>query len=167
MFRSGLTTISALLLAMLPMTVLAEGEDAAILFVQSQGAALMEEPAFGAETLGRLDRGLEVTVMEAEGSWRRIRSEGKEGWVPALILRETPPTQRASHLDGAAEMDAGARRRASAVTTAGAIRGVEEDDRLLDDPNLNVEALHRMEALSVSGDEALKFMLEADGEDEG
>lgn len=167
MLRSGLTTITALLLALAPLTVLAEGEEPVTLFVQSQGAALMEEPGFGAEALHRLDRGLEVTVLETAGNWHRISSEGTEGWVPALILRDTPPTQRASHLDGAAEMDAGARRRASAVTTAGAIRGVEEDDRLLDDPNLNVDALHRMEAQSVSGEEALQFLLEVEAEDEG
>ncbi|MDQ2070054.1 hypothetical protein [Natronospira bacteriovora] len=144
---------------------MAADEAERVVFVQSQNAALMAQPAFGGEPLERLARGMEVEVLEAGDSWHRIRVGELEGWMPALILRDTPPNRRESHLDRAAEMDASARRRASAVTTAGAIRGVEEDERLLDDPNLDVEALRRLEALAVSGDEALEFLLEEEAEE--
>lgn len=172
MMKNGLPNTLVLLSILLPAllvaeSAMAESETSGTLFVQSQGAALMEQPAFGGEPLDRLERGAEVTVLEATDNWYRITIEEHEGWLPALILRETPPTRRASHLDDAAEMDAGARRRASAVTTAGAVRGVEEDERLLDDPDLNIEALHRLEAMSVPADEALEFLQEQEEENEG
>ncbi|MCP1727822.1 hypothetical protein J2T60_001822 [Natronospira proteinivora] len=160
--------MAGLVLAALPFKPLmaetvAASEDGTV-YVQTQGAALFEDPSFGGDPVARLAQGLEVRVLAEEDGWQRIRVEELEGWMPAMVLRDTPPTGRESHVDEAAELESSARRRASAVTTAGAIRGVEEDERLLDDPNLNIEALRRMEELGASPEEALQFMSEEEEE---
>lgn len=130
------------------------------LYVQSDQAAVFDGPGFDSETLGRLPRGAEVQALESREDWHRVEAESVSGWMPALLLREEPPTRSDSSLEAAADLDAGARRRASAVTTAGAIRGVDEDERLLDDPDLDVDALHEMESMRVRPEEAMAFMAE-------
>jgi len=135
-----------------------EGQDDALFYVQTQRAALFEAPSFSGDPVARLAQGLEVRVLAERDGWQQIRVEDLEGWMPAMVLRQAPPTRRESHVDEAAELESSARRRASSVTTAGAIRGVEEDERLLDDPNLNIEALRRMEELGATPEEALEFM---------
>lgn len=141
--------------AMLPLTALSQP-----LYVQSDQAAVFAEPGFDNDTVGRLNRGAEVETLESRGDWHRVRGESLSGWMPALLLRAEPPTRASSELDAAADLDSGARRRASAVTTAGAVRGVDEDERLLDDPDLDVEALHQMESMRVAPEEAMAFMAE-------
>lgn len=141
--------------AMLPLAVVAEP-----LYVQSDQAAVFAEPGFDNDTVGRLNRGAEVETLESRGDWHHVRVESLTGWMPALLLRAEPPARASGNLDAAADLDSGARRRASAVTTAGAVRGVDEDERLLDDPNLDVEALHEMEGMRVAPEEAMAFMAE-------
>lgn len=130
------------------------------LYVQSNRAAVFDGPGFDHETLGRLDRGAEVERLESRDDWHHIETDEMTGWMPGLLLREEQPVRSDSDLDAAADLGPGARRRASAVTTAGAIRGVDEDERLLDDPDLDVEQLHRLEAMAVTPEEALAFMAE-------
>jgi hypothetical protein len=134
------------------------------LYVQSDQAAVFDGPGFDRETLGRLPRGAEVRTLESREDWHRVEAESVSGWMPALLLREEPPTRTNSSLNAAADLDAGARRRASAVTTAGAVRGVDEDERLLDDPDLDVEALREMESMGVAPEEAMAFMAEDENE---
>lgn len=140
----------------------AEEQTPDVYYVQSHRAAVFEDPHFGAEPLDRLDQGMAVERLTTENSWHRIRIGDLEGWMPGMLLRKEPPTQRQSHVDEAAALESSARRRASAVTTAGAIRGVEENERLLDDPNLDIEQLLRLEAQKVEPEEALEFLEEGE-----
>lgn len=140
---------------MLPLSAFAQPS-----YVQSDQAAVFEGPGFDNDTVGRLNRGVEVETLESRADWRRVRTESVTGWMPALLLREEPPTRASSNLDDAADLESGARRRASAVTTAGAVRGVDEDERLLNDPDLDVDALHEMESMRVAPEEAMSFMAE-------
>jgi len=151
----------------LPASALAEAEADADgqWYVQTDRAAVFDEPSFGDDPVARLAQGLPVESLEQQDGWHRIQVEEVSGWMPGMVLRESPPTQRQSQIDDQAELDASSRRRASAVTTAGAIRGVEEDERLLDDPNLDIEALRRMEELGASPEDAMQFMLDTDEDD--
>ncbi len=161
-----LIKISLILTVSLPLIAMADSGDEGQWYVQTDRAAVFEDPSFGGDPVARLAQGLSVESLEEVDGWHRIRVEDVSGWMPGMVLREDPPTRRQSRIDDAAELDSSARRRASAVTTAGAIRGVEEDERLLEDPNLDIEALRRMEELGASPEEAMQFMLDSDeGED--
>ncbi|WP_406672075.1 SH3 domain-containing protein, partial [Natronospira sp.] len=118
---------------------------AKLMYVQTHNAAVFEEPGLGGDPLSRLAQGDQVQVLESTERWYRVQQEDLEGWMPNLVLRDTPPSRRQSRADEAAELEASPRRRASAVTTAGAIRGVEEEERLLDDPDLDIEQLRALE----------------------
>lgn len=147
--------LMVLVTAILPLAAVAEP-----LYVQSDQAAVFAEPGFDNERIGRLNRGVEVEILETRDDWHHVGSDSLSGWMPALVLREEPPARSSSNLDAAADLESGARRRASAVTTAGAVRGVDEDERLLNDPDLDVDALHEMESMRVAPEQAMAFMAE-------
>ena len=101
------------------------------LYVQSLKAKLMTEPSFGAKVVGQLDKGTEVRLLESNKRWLKIESGTQKGWVSSFLLSKNPPLNKVSVLGNTKtqELEQGARRRASAVTTAGAARGLSADDR--------------------------------------
>lgn len=146
----------ALLLALSSASVGAES-----LFVQSLKADLLEQPKFGAAAVKQLQKGDEVALLSAEGAWYKVNAGDKSGWVSRLLVAKHPPVERASILTGR-EDEAGreARRRASAVTTAGAARGLAAEQRRPEDKAPDYAALEAVERLDISQDEALRFLRE-------
>lgn len=132
------------------------------LFVQSLKADLLAEPRFGAPVVATVPKGTELDLLETGQGWHRAGVDGKAGWVPRLLVADHPPLQRASLLTGNEEtLEGGARRRASAVTTAGAARGLTAEDRgRVGAEDVDYRALARLEALVVDDQEAVRFLRE-------
>ena len=100
------------------------------LYVQSDKAALSASPAFDAPQLATLTKGDELAVIEKQADWYRVRAGGKTGWIPQLLVSTHKPMSRTSILSGEENsVKTSARRRASNVTTAGAARGLANEDR--------------------------------------
>jgi len=72
------------------------------LWVSSEGTAIKSEASAMAENVADLLVGAEVTLVESQGRWRKVKTAaGKEGWVYAGRLSETPPaTEVAGDDDG-------------------------------------------------------------------
>jgi hypothetical protein len=99
------------------------------LYVQSKQAKLMAEPRADATVVITLERGTALQVLDSNASWRHVRSAGSEGWVFRYFLTPHPPlAPQAITLTDDVNREH-TRRRASAVVTAGATRGLTPQER--------------------------------------
>lgn len=122
------------------------------LYLQSDSAKLTAAPSFGAAAIMSLKKGDELAVIEERDGWYRVRIDGKTGWIPRLLVSPHKPINRISVLsDRKASVKASARRRASNVTTAGAARGLANDDRHRVNQNdtADYEAVRAMESENI------------------
>lgn len=149
---------SAVLLALSLATSVADAET---LYVQSLKAELLAEPRFGAESVRPLARGQALTALESRGGWYRAEIDGASGWISRLLVAGRPPLAKVTVFTGeeqAIEQDA--RRRASAVTTAGATRGLAAEDRARRSNDLASDffALGRVESVVIDEGTVLRFL---------
>ncbi len=135
-----------------------------VMYIQSSKAKLQNEPSFGSNTIVELKKGDEVNVVESKGRWVKVKHSSNEGWVSKYLLADIPPIKKKVTIlkDDAPDLGDNARRRASAVTTAGAARGLAADERQRnsDSQFTNYKDLEKVEKLGVTEDEVEKFVKE-------
>lgn len=138
---------------------------AAAYYVQSVKAPILADTSFGSQKLAEASKGELLNVLEIKGSWHKVIYNNKTGWVSRLLIGTNPPAKRVSVLVGTGEnLEAGARRRASAFTTAAAARGFAEDrSRVSDKYKSNFQGVERMEAFTISDEVALTFLQQGVG----
>ncbi len=139
--------------------------DAADLYVQSVKAPILSAPSLGSPKLAEAKKGEPLKEMEKQGNWYKVSYKDKTGWVSRLLVGQRPPASKVSVLEGAGEkLETGARKRASAFTTAAAARGfAEERSRVSDKYKVDFARVEHMEAIKVSDEEALAFLQEGVG----
>lgn len=100
------------------------------LYVQSEKAKLTVAPSFNSAALISLKKGDELVVVQKQNGWYRVHVAGQTGWIPRLLVSPHKPLNRVTVLSNDKDsVKTSARRRASNVTTAGAARGLADDDR--------------------------------------
>ncbi len=134
---------------------------AADIYVQSVRAPILSTSAFGSQKLAEAVKGDVLKELEKKGGWHKVNYKDKTGWVSRLLVGRKPPAARVSVLEGSGEnLGTGARKRASAFTTAAAARGLAEDrSRINDKYRVNFASVERMEGIKVSDEEAYTFLL--------
>ena len=94
MTRSMVVVLALLLAAV---TALAEGKR----WVSSEGTTLKAEASATSDNVADVPVGTEVTVIESGGRWLKVgTAAGKEGWVYAGRVSETPPASEVAGGDG-------------------------------------------------------------------
>lgn len=138
---------------------------ATVYYVQSVKAPILSDTSFGSPKLAEASKGEALQEVENKGSWHKVIYNNKTGWVSRLLIGTKPPADRISVLVGTSEnLESGARKRASAFTTAAAARGFAEDrSRVSDKYKSNFGALERMEAVEISDEVAMAFLQEGVG----
>ena len=131
------------------------------LYILSAKAKLLSKPSYGAQTIERITKGQRVTTLDKTNHWFKVQHKEKIGWISRLAVSPNPPMKRVSLL---AKKDTKlrnqARRRASAITTTAAVRGLRGDsrNRISDSENENFTALAKMETFNVSTDKVEQFI---------
>jgi uncharacterized protein YgiM (DUF1202 family) len=70
-------------------------------WVSSEGTTLKAEASATSENVADVMVGTEVTIVESGGRWLKVRTAaGKEGWVYAGRVSETPPAAEVAGDDG-------------------------------------------------------------------
>ncbi len=91
------STVAVLVLLLMAVTALAEEKR----WVSSEGTTLKSEASATSENVADVPVGTEVTVVESGGRWLKARTgAGKEGWVYAGRVAETPPAVEVSGGEG-------------------------------------------------------------------
>lgn len=151
------TSMLLALLISLPLGATAEE----FLYVNSARAKLLESPTFNSKTLDNMLKGEKVTSLEKTENWFKVRYNGKIGWMSRLSVAHHPPmkrTRRMAEADDKLMNDS--RRRASAVSTTAAVRGLQNIDRnrVSNNDVMDYVSLERMEKLEISKEEVMAFM---------
>ncbi|MDH5542876.1 MAG: SH3 domain-containing protein [Nitrospinota bacterium] len=132
------------------------------LYVQSKSAKIMNSPSFKAETTGTLKRGDQLEVIEKGKGWYQVKTGDMTGWINQLNVSRNEPMERVSIITEATEnLEDKSRRRASAVTSAAAARGLSEKDRKRrsDQEKADYNTLNRLENFTdkISDEEVEEF----------
>lgn len=130
------------------------------LYIQSVKAGILSAPSLGSPKLADALKGEKVKEIEKKGDWYKVRYKEMDGWVSRLLVGISPPVGRISILEETEEkVEKGARKRASAFTTAAAARGLaEERARLSDRYKVDYSGVEMMEAIIITDEEALNFI---------
>lgn len=137
-------TVSGLLAACLILAVSAA--QAGTIYVLSNEAPLLQAPSFNAQALGQAARGDSLTLVQEQGSWLEVEHEATTAWVSRWLVGPNPPQDKVSVLTDDAPTGE-VRRRASSVTTAGAIRGLSEGETELGGAAADYAELAYLESL--------------------
>ncbi len=138
---------------------------AADLYVQSVKAPILSAPSLGSSKVAEAVKGESLKELEKKGDWYKVGYKDITGWVSRLLVGSRPPSGKVSVLEDTEErIEKGARKRASAFTTAAAARGLAEDRaRISDKYRVDFRGVEMMEAVSISDEEALRFLQEGVG----
>jgi uncharacterized protein YgiM (DUF1202 family) len=132
----------------------------AVYYVQSVNASVRAEPSFGAKVIAKVAKGQTLASISKQGSWIKIKVDGKEGYISSLLVSSHPPMQKQTVIKAEdEEIKPTARRRASSYTSAAAARGLtnEEKQREGVEETSDYKALDKMEAQKVTPEEVSKF----------
>jgi uncharacterized protein YgiM (DUF1202 family) len=130
-------------------------------YVHSMKAVIMDSPSMKGKPVVTASRGDKLTVIGEQSRWYNVRTDGKTGWVSTLLVRPEPPTNKKSvFTNGDKDLSKGSRRRASAVTSAAAARGLTADERarLGITEKVDYAALEKVEAVTVSNKDLADFL---------
>jgi hypothetical protein len=98
-FKMRMTRRMVAALALLLIAVSAMAEEKR--WVSSEGTTLKAEASATSENVADVLVGTEVTVVESGGRWLKVKTAaGKEGWVYAGRVSETPPAAEVAGGDG-------------------------------------------------------------------
>lgn len=131
-----------------------------LLYVQSLQARLLAEPRADAAVVTTLERGAAVRVLESNASWHKVHSPGGEGWLFRYLLTDHPPLAPATLALNEDVDREHARRRASAVITAGATRGLtpQERERAHQQGLADYAALAKVDGLAIDAAQVQDFV---------
>ncbi|MCW8956336.1 MAG: hypothetical protein OQL09_05590, partial [Gammaproteobacteria bacterium] len=102
--------------------------NAEFMYVQSFKVKVQVEPTFKSMSVFYAKKGDRLQVLENRGRWVLVSNGKKSGWMMKFMLAKHTPVRRVSMLSSN-QIIGSVRRRASAVTTAGAARGLTADQR--------------------------------------
>ncbi len=103
---------------------------AEILYVQSAKAKLMSDKNFKSDLKETLKRGDRLEALENSGGWYKVSAGTTKGWVHRLSVSTNPVMEKLTLISAdAPDISRGARKRASAITSAAAARGLSDTDR--------------------------------------
>ncbi len=129
-------------------------------YVRSLMTRIYDAPDFGSRVIDTVARGTALEVLNPGERWLKVRHVKTDGWVNDLTVSDTPPQKNVSLFEKrGSDLSNRARRRASAVVTAGASRGLVSESRVRGgDAGINWRALEAVESVTIDPDEALAFL---------
>ena len=135
---------------------------AANVYVSSFRTNLYKKKARSSAKVKTLRRGYKLKVVKKSGSWLKVKSGSKTGWVKRIFTSKMRPSAKVSLLGrGRSNARVHARRRASSDVTAASARGLVDDkssrSRMVK-VKFDARVLEDMEAVYVSEESLLKFL---------
>ncbi len=139
-------------------SVLAHAET--VYYVQSVNASVRSDPSFGAKIIAKVAKGQTLTSISKEGSWIKVKVDGKEGYISSLLVSTNAPMAKQTVIKAEDEdIKPSARRRASSFTSAAAARGLTDEDHKQEgaEAGPDFKAVEKMESVKVTPEEVKRF----------
>ena len=122
--------------------------------VQVQSGQLRDTPAFLGKVVGSVAYGAPVTILQAQGDWRQVKTaSGQKGWMHKSALT----TKKISMSAGTSAAKTGASSSELALAGKGFNSDVEREFKAKN-KNLNFAAVDRMEAVRIPVKEMSAFL---------
>lgn len=136
--------------------------EAKTMYIQSMTAKLVDTPNFRSKIVLVMQKGDQVELVQQRGRWLKVSSQGKQGWISKFLVANHPPVKKINVLARQNQIVTNVRRRASAVSTAGAARGLsaEQRRRASSKGGANFIALEKLEMLGVTEEDLRLFVVE-------
>lgn len=115
---------------------------------------LKREPFRDAKTVGSLDRGDAVEILDRQGGWYRVKRAGSTGWVRMLSVRRGEARKGGNEVAGVLGMVSG-RAGTGQVVSATGIRGLNEEQ--LKAARFDEAEVEKLEAFTVTPAAAAEF----------
>jgi uncharacterized protein YgiM (DUF1202 family) len=131
-----------------------------VYYVQSANGNVRSDPSFSAKVVATVAKGKPLTAISKQGSWIKVKVDGKEGYISALLVSTQPPLEKQAVVkDETEETKPTARRRASSYTSAAAARGLTDEERKREgiEESSDFNAVKKMESIKVTPQEVSKF----------
>jgi uncharacterized protein YgiM (DUF1202 family) len=131
-----------------------------VYYVQNANGNVRSDPSFGAKVIAKVAKGQALTAISKQGSWIKVKVDGKEGFISALQVATQPPLEKQAVVkDEEAEAKPSARRRASSYTSAAAARGLTDEEKKREgiEETSDFNAVKKMESVKVTPAEVNKF----------
>ncbi|HZP88200.1 MAG TPA: SH3 domain-containing protein [Burkholderiales bacterium] len=135
------------------------------LLAQESGSALKAdelraEPFADAKTLGKINKGDALTILNRQGGWYQVKVSSQTGWVRMLSVRRGQGGQRdvGQEIGAVAGVATGRAGTGQVVSTTG-VRGLSEED--LKHAKFNANEIAKAEANAVSAEEGKAFAAKA------
>ncbi len=130
-----------------------------VYYVQNPNANIRSDPSFGAKVIAKVAKGQALTPIAKHGRWIKVKVDGKEGYISALMVSTQPPMKKQTVVQEEADEDKpSARRRASSYTSAAAARGLTDDEKKREGiESSDFNAVKKMESMKVTPEEVNKF----------
>jgi uncharacterized protein YgiM (DUF1202 family) len=132
-----------------------------VYYVQNANANVRSDPSFGAKVIAKVAQGQALSSISKQGSWIKVKVDGKEGYISALLVSTQPPLAKQTVVkkEEPEEAKPTARRRASSYTSAAAARGLTEEERKREgiEERSDFNAVKKMESIKVAPEEVTKF----------
>jgi uncharacterized protein YgiM (DUF1202 family) len=130
-----------------------------VYYVQSVNANIRSEASFGSKVIAKVAKGQTLASISREGSWIKVKVDGKEGYISSLLVSTHPPIEKQTVIKAEdEEAKPSARRRASSFTSAAAARGLTDEEKKREGiENSDFDAVKKMEAMKVTPEEVNKF----------
>jgi hypothetical protein len=122
-------------------------------YVQASRIDLKDSPKSGSARIGDVIRGEQLTVLETQGTWIKIKAGKKTGWISRLFVSSHRPVGNADLMKDVPEsLPTSSRRRPSSYSVSATARGLMTSERGREGREMyqvDGEALERMEKYSL------------------
>jgi uncharacterized protein YgiM (DUF1202 family) len=120
-------------------------------YIKSVKAKVMTEASNSSPVKFELNQGEEIKELAVDKNWIQIEHTQRQGWVPKLLISKDKPLKIESALSKGEDISGNARSRASAMTSAGAARGLMQDNSnmLSSLKGVDMKAVQKLESFYV------------------
>lgn len=122
--------------------------------VALRASDLKAEPFRDARTVGSIDRGEAVEILDRQGGWFRVQRARSTGWVRMLSIRRGEARKGGGEIAGVLGLASGRAGTGQVVSTTG-IRGLNEEQ--LKAARYQETEVQRLEALTITREAAAEF----------
>lgn len=139
---------------------------AEVVYVQAATAKMKSEAKAGSEDILTLNRGDQLEVLETKGSWIKVQSSGKTGWISKLFTSSNRPVGQAEVFKNEeVSKEKISRKRSSNYSVTAATRGLSAGGRQgagREKYRSNDQELQRIEGQNIDPKKIENFEKEAD-----
>ncbi len=129
-------------------------------YIRGVHVFLKEAPKYQAKKIIKLKKGEQVTILEQNGYWRKVKVRGLEGWLTRMSLVDKKQDQKLRAFKPKKNTLKKRNVRTRVARAAVGVKGLRESQVKRIEAKYDVNAVKLMESFVVNEQEAIRFLTE-------